>query len=235
MMLVKPGTCAPRVDKGGKNPFRLGETMVRAHGNHRPGRFGVSLSDLLCEAATGLKSLFVGLGITGKAFARPAVTVIYPRQEVKNLDTYRGHVELIGREDKPGTPRCIACGACVRACPSQCLSVACPISGGGSGGDHETMEGVEMVGELIARAAAMAPAPQKGCKLPGAFIYDYSLCSLCGQCVRACPVDSLRFSQHVYFVGASRADFRLDLLARLTRQAVTAPAPSPAAPLEEHA
>ncbi|MHC1790493.1 4Fe-4S binding protein [Solidesulfovibrio sp.] len=194
----------------------------------------MSLSDLVSEAATGLKSLLVGLGITGKAFTRPAVTVIYPRQEVGNLDTYRGHVELIGREDNPAVPRCIACGACSRACPSQCLSVACPISGG-SGGGHETQEGVEMVGELIARAAVMAPAPQKGCKLPGAFTYDYSLCSLCGQCVKACPVDSLRFSNHAYFVGASRADFRLDLLARLTRQAVNVPAASPAAPLEEHA
>ena len=193
----------------------------------------MSLSDLVSEAATGLKSLLVGLGITGRAFARPAVTVIYPRQEVDNLDTYRGHVELIGREDNPAMPRCIACGACTRACPSQCLSVACPISGGG--GSHEAQEGVEMAGELIARAAVMAPAPQKGCKVPGAFSYDYSLCSLCGQCVKACPVDSLRFSGHAYFVGASRADFRLDLLARLTRQAVNVPASPPAAPLEEHA
>ncbi|KHK03674.1 4Fe-4S binding protein [Desulfovibrio sp. TomC] len=194
----------------------------------------MSLADLISEAATGLKSLFVGLGITGKAFTRPAVTVIYPRQEVGNLDTYRGHVELIGREDNPALPRCIACGACVRACPSQCLGVGCAV-GSGSVDGHENMEGVEMAGELIARAAVMAPAPQKGCKVPGAFYYDYSLCSLCGQCVKACPVDSLRFSGHAYFVGASRADFRLDLLARLARQAANVPASSPAAPLEEHA
>ncbi len=187
----------------------------------------MSLSELLAEAATGLKSLFVGLGVTGRAFCKPRVTVIYPRQEVGNLASYRGHVELIGREDNPAVPRCIACGACVRACPSQCLSVACPVDGGG--GSHETQEGLELDGELIPRAAAMAPAPQKGCKTPGAFVCDYSLCSLCGQCAKACPVDSLRFSDHVYFVGTSRADFRLDLLARLRRQAIGMPA-APAGP-----
>jgi NADH-quinone oxidoreductase subunit I len=195
----------------------------------------VSLSDLAREAAVGLKSLFVGLGITGRAFAKPAVTVIYPKQEVSNLDTYRGHVELVGRDNDPSMPRCIACGACTRACPSQCLSVGCPVGGGAGGGEAHSLE---MAGELIAVGMAMAPAPQKGCKVPGVFTYDYSLCSLCGQCVRACPVDSLRFSQHVYFVGASRADFRLDLMARLARQAAAAPAvPVPAAadaPMEEH-
>ena len=237
-MIVKTGTCAPSVDKGGKNPFILGEIPDRALPVARPGRSGVSLSDLVREAATGLKSLFVGLGITGRAFAKPAVTVIYPKQEVTNLDTYRGHIELVGREDNPAMPRCIACGACTRACPSQCLSVGCPVGAGSGGGDPEALE---LAGELIPVGTAMAPAPQKGCKVPGVFIYDYSLCSLCGQCVRACPVDSLRFSQHVYYVGASRADFRLDLMARLARQAAGAPAPAPeaarpadATPMEEH-
>lgn len=234
-MIVKEGTCAPSVDKGWKNPFILGEIADRALPVARPGRSGVSLTELVREAATGLKSLFVGLGITGRAFAKPAVTVIYPKQEVTNLDTYRGHVELVGRPDDPAVPRCIACGACTRACPSQCLSVGCAIGAGGGG----NAEALEMAGELIPVGAAMAPAPQKGCKVPGAFIYDYSLCSLCGQCVKACPVDSLRFSQHVYFVGASRADFRLDLMARLARQAAEAPAPGKvrgddAARMEEH-
>lgn len=189
----------------------------------------MTVSSLLAEAATGIKSLLVGLGITGKALTKPAVTVLYPMGEVRNLDTYRGHVELIGKEDDPAVPRCIACGACVRACPSSCLAVGCFVGGGASGPAGREAE--EMAGELIARAEAMAPAPQKGCKTPGAFILDYSLCSLCGQCARACPVDSLRFSQHVYYVGSSRADFRLDLLARLREQALAAPAqPAVAAP-----
>ena len=65
----------------------------------------------------------------------------------------------------------------------------------------------------------MGPAPQKGSKTPGRFILDYSLCSLCGQCAKACPVDSLRFSHHAYFVSTNREDFKIDLLARLRRQA----------------
>lgn len=182
----------------------------------------MTVTSLLAEAATGIKSLLVGLGITGKALSKPAVTVLYPMGEVDNLDTYRGHVELVGKDDDPAMPRCIACGACVRACPSSCIVVACPVGGGGPGPVGREAE--EMIGELIPRAEAMAPAPQKGCKTPGAFILDYSLCSLCGQCARACPVDSLRFSRHVYYVGASRADFRLDLLSRLRKQALAAPA-----------
>jgi len=176
----------------------------------------VTLSELVSEAATGLKSLIVGLGITGKALTKPNVTVLYPMAEVKNLDSYRGHVELVGKDDDPALPRCVACGACVRACPSACLSVACPVGGTGPKG----READEMVGELIARAEMMAPAPQKGCKFPGIFVYDYSLCSLCGQCVKTCPVDSLRFSRHAYFTGTRREDFRLDLLTRLRRQAL---------------
>ncbi|WP_300157331.1 4Fe-4S binding protein [Solidesulfovibrio sp.] len=182
----------------------------------------MTVTSLLAEAATGLKSLLVGLGVTGKALTRPAVTVLYPMGEVDNLDTYRGHVELVGKEDDPSVPRCIACGACVRACPSSCLSVGCLVGAGGGGPAGREAE--ELAGELIPRSEAMAPAPQKGCKTPGAFVLDYSLCSLCGQCARACPVDSLRFSRHVYYVGSSRADFRLDLLARLREQAWQAPA-----------
>ncbi len=177
----------------------------------------MTLTKLFSDAAVGLKSLFVGLGITGRAMARPPVTVIYPKTEVTNLDTYRGHVELVPKDEDPTMPRCIACGACVRACPSQCLAVACPV-GGGQGG-HENRQATEMAGELVARVETMAPAPQKGCKTPGAFVYDYSLCSLCGQCVKTCPVDSLRFSRHAYFTGTRREDFHLDLLVRLRRQA----------------
>ena len=61
----------------------------------------MSVSQLIEEAYTGLKSLVIGLGVTGKALTQPGVTVIYPMEEVErdNLVTYRGHVELIGKDD----------------------------------------------------------------------------------------------------------------------------------------
>jgi len=164
----------------------------------------MSVSELFEEAYTGLKSLFVGLGITGKAFCQPQVTVIYPKQEVDNLSTFRGHVELVGKEDDPAVPRCVACGACVKACPSDCLTILCPVP---------AKEGQEDA------PAAMGPAPQKGSKTPGAVIVDFSLCSLCGQCAKTCPVDSLRFSDNPYMVALDRKEFRIDLMARLKRQA----------------
>ena len=164
----------------------------------------MSVSELFQEARTDLKSLFIGLGITGKAFCQPQVTVIYPKEEVDNLSTFRGHVELVGKEDDPSVPRCVACGACVKACPSDCLSILCPVP---------AKEG-QQDGPVV-----MGPAPQKGSKTPGAVIVDFSLCSLCGQCAKTCPVDSLRFSDNPYMVALDRKAFRIDLMARLKRQA----------------
>ena len=164
----------------------------------------MSVSQLFEEAYTGLKSLVVGLGITGKAFCQPQVTVIYPKQEVDNLSTFRGHVELIGKDDDPSVPRCVACGACVKACPSNCLTIQCPVPA------KEGEEGKPVV---------MGPAPQKGSKTPAVVIVDFSLCSLCGQCARTCPVDSLQFSDNPYMVRLDRKEFQIDLLARLRRMA----------------
>jgi NADH-quinone oxidoreductase subunit I len=153
------------------------------------------------EALTGLKSLVIGLGITGEAFCAENVTVIYPKEEVDNLATYRGPVELVGKVDAPDVPKCVACGVCVKACPSNCLTILCPIP--------------PKVGEVNSEPAEMGPAPQKGTKTPSQFILDFSLCSLCGQCVRACATNALRYSNNPYMVSFDRKDFHFDLIARL--------------------
>lgn len=174
----------------------------------------MSVSQLIEEAYTGLKSLAIGLGVTGKAFCQPTVTVIYPKEEVDNLATFRGHVELVGKDEDPAVPRCVACGACVKACPSNCLTVLCPVPA--KEGDSGPVK--------------LGPAPQKGSKTPAEFIVDYSLCSLCGQCARTCPVDSLRFCHEAYMVCFDRKELQIELVARLRQQAEEA-AQAPVAPV----
>jgi NADH-quinone oxidoreductase subunit I len=157
------------------------------------------------SALSGLKSLVIGLGVTGRAFCDKNVTVIYPQEEVDNLSTYRGHVELIGKEDAPSVPKCMACGLCARACPSNCFTILCPVPAK----DGETNCNQEM-----------GPAPQKGSKAPAEFILDFSLCSLCGQCVKACATGGLQYSNNPYMTSVDRNDFKFDLIELLRKEAL---------------
>ncbi|MGJ3523418.1 4Fe-4S binding protein [Nitratidesulfovibrio sp. D1] len=178
-----------------------------------------------------LWSLVVGLGITGKEFCKPGVTVHYPRAEVapEAAASFRGPIELIGLDKDPAKPRCIACMLCVSACPSGCIAVTRAVA------PKPTPEELKAMAEAEARGEKpKKPAPPKA---PGTWTYDFSLCSLCGSCVEVCPVDSLGFSNDIYMVGTKREDFVFDQLARLARKAAArkpepkaAPAPTPAGP-----
>ena len=53
------------------------------------------------KTVSGLWSLIVGLKITGVEFFKPWLTVHYPRQEVINLGTYRGHIDLGASGQQP--------------------------------------------------------------------------------------------------------------------------------------
>ena len=158
------------------------------------------------NALSGLKSLVIGLGITGRAFCDENVTVIYPKEQVDNLSTYRGHVELVGKEGAPGEPKCMACGLCARSCPSNCFTILCPVPA--------------KDGEANCNQAELGPAPQKGSKAPAEFILDFSLCSLCGQCVKACATSGLQFSNDPYMTSFDRKDFKFDLIELLRKEAL---------------
>ena len=74
------------------------------------------MSGYFKELFSGTKSLFIGLGITGKYFLEPVVTLQYPHEHLEMTPRYRGHIELIPNE-KTGEPKCIVCGMCEKGLP----------------------------------------------------------------------------------------------------------------------
>ena len=70
---------------------------------------------------TGLKSLVVGLGVTGRHMVRPVVTLQYPHQR-PDASHWGGPIELVCFPET-GTHDCIACNACARICPSDCFDI----------------------------------------------------------------------------------------------------------------
>ncbi len=162
---------------------------------------------------TSLWSLIVGLKVTGRNFADKQVTVHYPRETVpeEDLVQFRGHVEMVGKPKSPDKPKCIACMMCVTVCPSKCFTVVKAKAPKPTEEELQAMKEAEERGEK--------PKKPKAPKEPAKFIYDYSLCSLCGSCVDNCPVNSLRYSENVYFASTDRKAFKMDLLERLRKQA----------------
>ncbi|WP_319467524.1 4Fe-4S binding protein [uncultured Pseudodesulfovibrio sp.] len=166
-------------------------------------------------------SLIVGLKVTGKYFCKPLITVHYPRQVIddENLSTYGGHVELIGKPKDPAMPKCISCMMCVTNCPSKCLKLVKQKAPKLTPEQEAEKKRCEEAGEKFTKPKAP--------KNPAKFMYDYTLCSLCGTCIDNCPAKSLKFSNNMYWVATSRKEMKIDLLARLKEQATKLSASAP--------
>jgi len=111
---------------------------------------------------TGAKSLVVGLGVTGRHLVRRPVTLLYPHQ-TPDASRWNGPIDL-KTFAATLTHDCIACNACVRVCPSDCI----------------TVDGRRPEGSKKMRATK--------------FLIDFSTCSLCGLCIDVCPTDTLEYS-----------------------------------------
>lgn len=149
------------------------------------------MESLVMNIFSGGISLLQGMGVTIKAFFRPVVTVRYPKETIQMTARYRGHTKLIGDEENPERTKCVACGICVKACPSHSI---------------KTVEGEKKEGEKK--------------KVATTYILDFTTCSHCGNCVEACPFDALTFSGDYNPVGYTREDFYYDLVKEYEKRAL---------------
>ena len=136
----------------------------------------------------GSWSLITGMRVTIRHFIQPVVTTQYPRKRLTMSSSYRGHIEF-KRFEKTGTHDCVACGTCMRLCPTNVIKVQ---------------------GEKV-RA--------RGRKRGTLYFIDFSHCSLCGLCVVNCPTKTLKFSQEFELAHVCRWESVVDLVRRLEESA----------------
>ena len=118
-----------------------------------------------------------GLAVTGRHFFgnlrgfvtgrnRTDFVVQYPEERVDYPSAFRGMPVLVQLEN--GQPKCVACGLCEFACPTDCISI---VPG-------------EIEGHRIER-------------YPEVFDIDLSRCMFCGLCEEACPEEAIVMSREV--------------------------------------
>ena len=100
--------------------------------------------------------------VTGKN--RTDFVVQYPEEQVDYPDAFRGMPVLVQLPN--GEPRCVACGLCEFACPTDCISI---VPG-------------EIEGARIER-------------YPEVFEIDMARCMFCGLCEEACPEEAIVMSR----------------------------------------
>ena len=133
------------------------------------------------EKLTFIERLYVplivkGLWTTGRHFFRnlggylrgkPTTFVVqYPEERVDYADAFRGMPVLVQLDN--GQPKCVACGLCEFACPTDCITI---VPG-------------ELEGAGIER-------------FPDVFEIDMSRCMFCGLCEEACPEEAIVMSREV--------------------------------------
>lgn len=116
----------------------------------------------------GLKSLLVGMKVTGTEFVTKKVTEQYPenRATLKIADRFRGQLKLVYEN---GEHKCIACGICQMNCPNGTIQVIA---------DKVTTE------------------DGKTKRVLNKYMYDLGSCTFCQLCVVTCPHHALEFDNH---------------------------------------
>lgn len=115
--------------------------------------------------------------VTGKN--RQDFVVQYPDERIDYPDAFRGMPVLVQLDN--GQPRCVACGLCEFACPTDCISIV----------PAELQDaGIE--------------------RYPEAFDIDMSRCMFCGLCEEACPEEAIVMSREVEISSYDRQSLIFD-------------------------
>ena len=135
----------------------------------------------LTEIFSGATSLLVGMRVTLRHFFKKPVTVLYPKERVV-MKRFKGPIDFV-KSEKTGDHLCIACNACIKICPSRCMSLAAKKS---------AVDGKRVLTD---------------------FKVNYMLCSLCSPCIEVCPTDALKHDDPRYdMVSLTQKDLVMDLL-----------------------
>ena len=130
----------------------------------------------------GARAIVRGVWIAQRHFLRnlwgfirgkPTVfTVQFPEQRLTQPNAFRGMPVLVQMDN--GKERCVACGLCEWACPTDCITIY----------PAETADEIE--------------------RYPQVFDIDMSRCMYCGLCEEACPEEAIVMSQNVEIAAFSR-------------------------------
>jgi NADH-quinone oxidoreductase subunit I len=127
---------------------------------------------------TTARHFFRNLG--GYLKGKPTTFVVqYPEERVDYADAFRGMPVLVQLDN--GQPKCVACGLCEFACPTDCITI---VPG-------------ELEGAGIER-------------YPDLFEIDMSRCMFCGLCEEACPEEAIVMSREVEVASFGREGMIFD-------------------------
>ena len=141
----------------------------------------MSVLNYFKDVATGAWSLASGMALTLRYSFKKPVTVIYPKERIP-MKRFKGPIAFV-TDEKTKDHLCIACNACIKVCPSRCMS-------------------------LEAKKSAV-----DGKRVLTDFKVNYMLCSLCSLCIDVCPTDALKHDDPNYdMVSLTQRELIMDLL-----------------------
>ena len=133
----------------------------------------------LAEIAGGAWSIAKGMAVTLRNALRPPITENYPAQRPALPPAWRG--KMVHKRGEDGRPRCTACLACQKACPSLAI--------------------VEIKGDEKRGRERRATC----------YVWEASRCLFCNQCVEACPFNAIELGGEYSIIGERREQLRFGL------------------------